>query len=225
MKKTDYDDQAAITDNPLMLAAVVAVAAIMVIAFTADTQSVGVDEGDRAIGLTGFAYDGNGWNAFDLKDYFDESWEEGDVSGEWVVIEFMDTDCPYCVSSADDIAEDMQDFSGDNPYWDGPIVNFVIVASELTINGHDSSRGEIQAFRDKTEGFECAGSDCSSRPGPPHDAPYIDDIDREILNKWKVQGTPTYILIQPDGIINWISSENPGEDLTDAIQAYTPRSS
>ena len=135
MKKTDYDDQAAITDNPLMLAAVVAVAAIMVIAFTADTQSVGVDEGDRAIGLTGFAYDGNGWNDFDLKDYFDESWEEGDVSGEWVVIEFMDTDCPYCVASADDIAEDMQDFSGNTPSWDGPVVNFVIVASELTING------------------------------------------------------------------------------------------
>ena len=32
--------------------------------------------------------------------YFDTNWEEGNKSGQWVAIIFMDTDCPYCQQSA-----------------------------------------------------------------------------------------------------------------------------
>ena len=39
------------------------------------------------------------------------------------------------------------------------------------------------------------------------------------MKEWKVGGTPSYYLIQPDGIIAWSSSENPGENLRDAILA------
>lgn len=225
MKMTNYDEEAAITDNPLALVAVVAVAVVMVIAFTAPTQSVGVDEGDRAIALTGSAYNGSAWYDFDLADYFDEDWEEGDINGQWVALEFMDTDCPYCIRSADEVELGINDFNGNNPAWDGPVVNYVMIATELNINGHDSSRGEIQAFRDKTSGYTCGSDACENRPGGVHNAPYVDDIDRSIINKWKVQGTPTYILIQPDGVINWISSNNGGESLRDAILTNTPRSS
>ena len=35
---------------------------------------------------------------------------------------------------------------------------------------------------------------------------YIDDIDQENMDEWDIQGTPTYFLIQPDGIIAWVSN-------------------
>jgi hypothetical protein len=37
------------------------------------------------------------------------------------------------------------------------------------------------------------------------------------MDSWKVGGTPTYYLLQPDGIVAWVSSENPNEQLSDAI--------
>ena len=45
------------------------------------------------------------------------------------------------------------------------------------------------------------------------------------MKKWKVSGTPSYYLIQPDGIIAWSSAENPGESLRDAILTLVPRES
>jgi hypothetical protein len=37
------------------------------------------------------------------------------------------------------------------------------------------------------------------------------------MDLWKVGGTPTYYLLQPDGIVAWVSSENQNEQLSDAI--------
>jgi hypothetical protein len=46
---------------------------------------------------------------------------------------------------------------------------------------------------------------------------YIDDLDLDNMDEWKVPGTPAYFLIQPDGIVAWVSSENPQEKIGDAI--------
>ena len=35
---------------------------------------------------------------------------------------------------------------------------------------------------------------------------YVDDIDQENMDEWDIRGTPTYFLIQPDGIIAWVSN-------------------
>jgi hypothetical protein len=160
-----------------------------------------------------------------LESYWDSNWEEGNISGQWVVIEFMDTDCPYCVSSAAEMSSNSNAFSGNDPGWDGAIVNFIASVTELDIQGHDSSRGEIIAFRNKIadSGETCAGSDCGSRPGSQHNFPYIDDLDQDNMKKWNIGGTPTYYLIQPDGIIAWSSSEHQGEELINAIAALVPR--
>ena len=41
------------------------------------------------------------------------------------------------------------------------------------------------------------------------------------MKAWKVPGTPSYFLIQPDGIVAWVSSENTDEEVSDAIFRLT----
>ena len=140
---------------------------------------------------------------------------------------FCGTDLPVCVGPAEERSLKGADFGGSNPQGNGATVNFRASATELNINGHDSSRVEIVAFRPKTadSGQSCAGSDCGSRPGSAHTFPYIDDLDQDNMKEWKVGGTPSYYLMQPDGIIAWSSSENPGEDSRDAILSLVTRES
>ena len=201
---------------------------LIIIAATTSPIATGTKAGERAPALEGKFYNGSGgWNTFNLESYWDSNWQEGDVSVQWVALEFTDTDCPYCVKSAEDMSANSADFDGGNPQWDGAIVNFIASVTELDINGHESSRAEIVAFRDKTpdSGYSCAGSDCGNRDGAAHTFTYIDDLDQDNMKEWKVGGTPSYYLIQPDGIIAWSSSENPGEDLRDAILALVTRES
>jgi|TARA_B110000967_G_C18854429_1_gene546378 thiol-disulfide isomerase/thioredoxin len=223
MKHT-YDDEADVRTTVLIRVMALFFVGIMIIAATTSPIATGTKEGERAPALEGQFYNGVGWSDFNLESYWNSSWEEGDISGEWVVIEFMDTDCPYCVASAADMATNSQDFAG-NSGWDGAKVNFIASATELDIPGHESSRAEIIAFRDKTadSGESCNGKDCASRPGSAHNFPYIDDLDQENMKKWKVSGTPSYYLIQPDGIIAWSSAEHPNDDIRDAIITLVPR--
>ncbi|MCH1423413.1 MAG: redoxin domain-containing protein [Candidatus Poseidoniaceae archaeon] len=226
--KQIYDDHADIRTKAAIRVVSLFFVGLIIIAATTSPIATGTKAGERAPPLEGKFYNGTGgWTDFNLENYWDPTWEEGDVSGQWVVIDFMDTDCPYCIRSAEDVSINSGDFDGSNPQWDGAIVNFIASATELDINGHDSSRAEIAAFRDKTadSGQSCGGSDCGNRAGSAHNFPYIDDIDQENMKEWKVGGTPSYYLIQPDGIIAWSSSENPGEDLRDAILALVPRES
>ena len=199
------DEDAGITDSPLLMVSVVLAAGLLVVALTADPVNRGTDVGERAPELAGKAYDGQGWVDFDLEDHFDENWEEG-TSGKWVMLEFMDTDCPFCVQSAEDVSQWDAYFDAANPDWNNEDVTFLAVATELNINGHDSSRAEIQAFRDQTGGQTCAKDDCQNRPGSPHTFPYIDDLDGDAFSAWKMQGTPSYVVIQPDGIVAWTSA-------------------
>ena len=146
--------------------------AIIFLALTTDPIKTGTKEGDRAPILTGKAYNGSSWVEFDMDDYLTKNWTAGDADGQWMVVEFMDTDCPFCVRSADDMGYDAEYFMklrtshqtnpGMGP-WDGPIVNFIASATELDIPGHETSRDEIVAFRDKSGEEVCADSACAER--------------------------------------------------------------
>jgi hypothetical protein len=202
--------------------------AIMVLAFTTNPIATGTKVGERAPTLEGKAYNGGGWTEFDMDSYFNSNWTKGDVNnGSWMLIDFMDTDCPFCVRSADDVATYSDYFmkirkdGNGNPEWQGPTVTFVASATQLDIPGHESSRDEIIAFRDKSGTEECDGSSCATRPGAAHNFIYIDDLDQDNMKRWKVPGTPSYFLIQPDGIVAWSSAESNGETFYEAIGRLT----
>ena len=210
------DEAAGVTDSPLLMVAALVMAGLMVVALTADPVATGTDVGDRAPELVSQAYDGAGWATFNLESYFDESWVEGEP-GSWIILEFMDTDCPYCVNSAEKMGDWDAVFDAANPEWGNEDVQVIAVVAELNIDGHDSSREEIQAFRDKTQGYTCAKQDCNARSGAAHNFPYVDDLGLDAMDDWDVRGTPTYFVIQPDGIIAW-NSDNTGR-FTDAGEA------
>lgn len=198
--------------------------AIIFLAVTTDPIKTGTKEGDRAPPLEGLAYNGSGWYEFDMSDYLTANWTAGD-DGQWLLVEFMDTDCPFCVRSAGEMGQDANYFmklgQQNENSWRGPVVNFIASATELDISGHDSSQEEIEAFRDKDGEEVCAGSSCATRDGQAHNFVYIDDLDQDNMQEWKVPGTPAYFLIQPDGIVAWVSSENPNEKVRDAIFRLT----
>ena len=176
----------------------------MIIALTANPIAIGTDVGERAPDLEGKVYNGTSWTEFDFESYFDLTWEEGNITGQWVAVEFMDTDCPACQNAASTYGEWANTYSANNPNWNGPHVNFLASATELT--GHDSSRAEIQDFR----------------AGYNHNFPYIDDIDQDNMDKWGIPATPTYFLIQPDGIVAW-NSDDRSKTLAGAIEELTPK--
>ena len=213
MKHT-YDDEASTLSDTFLKVASIFFVGILILAFTTDSIATGTKEGERAPALDGAAYSGNGWSSFDFQDQFDTTWD-GNASSDWVMIEFMDTDCPYCVRSADLYGEASEAFHGSNPDWKGAQVNFFASATQLDIAGHESSREEIAAFRDKSTGQECANADCANRGGSARDlVTDVDDLEQDNMDKWDIKGTPTYFLIQPDGIIAWVS--NGGTNLGDA---------
>ena len=200
------DDNAGTVGSAALSVASLFFIAIMIIAFTANPIAIGTDVGERAPDVEGKAYNGTSWVEFDFASYFDTTWEDGNVSGQWVAIIFMDTDCPYCQQSASSQSQWASTYSSNNPNWNGPHVNFIASATELDLQGHETSRAEIQEFR----------SDYN------HNFPYVDDIDQDNMKEWGIPGTPNYFLIQPDGIIAWVS-DNANEDLEDAIIRLTPR--
>ena len=221
--KIKYDDNGDARIDTLLTAIAILIGSIMVISLTTSPIVTGIKEGERAPNITGKAYNGSGWQDFDLQTYYDYDWsmENNNTTGsQWVMIEFLDTDCPYCFNAAEEYQGLSQYFTPENPNWNGPHVSFLASAAELTgLKGHDSSREEIMAFRDMTPGEMCnsGNQDCSERGGSPYLIPFIDDLDKSHMDKWGIPGTPAYFLIQPDGIIAWASADHVGETPGDAI--------
>ena len=158
--------------------------------------------------LNGATYSGENWT--NSNSSFDGHFDSNLITPfnqPWTALQFMDTDCPYCVQSAQSMDAWSNKFDPSNFTNGMPEVQFLVSATQLNLSGHNSSREEIEAFRDKTPGYECAGSDCSSRPGSAHNLiTYIDDLDQDNMMEWTVSGTPSYVLVQPDGIFAWTSS-------------------
>jgi cytochrome oxidase Cu insertion factor (SCO1/SenC/PrrC family) len=127
------DDEAGITDSPLLMVSVLLAVVLLVVAMTADPIALGTDVGERAPAIEGVAYDGDGWVDFSLEDYFDTSWKEGEP-GQWIILEFMDTDCPYCVQSAAEVGDWDAYFDASNSDWNNEDVQVIAVATELNIN-------------------------------------------------------------------------------------------
>ena len=111
--------------------------AIIVLALTTNPIPSGTGVGERAPPLEGKAYNGSAWVDFDMESYLTANWTAGDSNGQWLLVEFMDTDCPFCVRSAGEMGQNANYFmkldkdSDGTPAWKGPVVNFVASATQL----------------------------------------------------------------------------------------------
>ena len=164
-------------------------AIMILVVVIAPPATIGPSEGELAPDFSTDAYSGANWENFRLSDSFDYEWN-ADEQGEWILIQFIDTDCPYCWTEGETMSSLHSQWSND--------VEFITIAVELSINGHDSDRAEIEAFRDKTnygtddnEGKGCnSGRDnCISRPGREHNWVYA-EATSGIMSDWEITGTP-----------------------------------
>ena len=103
----------------------------------------------------------------------------------------------------------------------GSSAKFLSIATELQIPGHDSSKNEIVDYKQKNDNSGCRSdkANCDQRPGDVHNWPYIDDLDRSIAEDYKIPGTPFYLLLSPDGIVQWNSGQHENDALSDPAAA------
>ena len=192
-------------------------AIMILVVVIAPPATIGPSEGELAPDFSTDAYSGANWENFRLSDSFDYEWN-ADEQGEWILIQFIDTDCPYCWTEGETMSSLHLQWSND--------VEFITVAVELSISGHDRDRAEIEAFRDKTnygtddsDGNGCnSGRDnCINRPGTEHNWVYV-EATSGIMSDWEITGTPFLAILQPDGYVAWNQYENMGESIEDAME-------
>ena len=170
---------------------------LLVVAFTSNPIATGTQPGERAPIFTAQAYNGNGWQTFVFDDLLTPEWSPNSTGdAPWIAVEFMDTDCYHCKNAAEQVGNWAEQFS--SVQWTGPEVIFIAVAVEFVA---DSSRAEIQEFRDSNE----------------HTFAYVDDLDVDIAGDWDVGATPSYFLVQPDGIVAWNSGKTSNSIGWDAV--------
>ena len=188
---------------------------IFVLANTEGVDS-GIDRGDIAPDFTALAHypgnDSSDWTQYRLYEHLDLNWSGNHTEGVFTIMEFLDTDCPFCWQSAgklSSIASQLVEYGARDR------VQFVIVVVELPIQGHSTSIEEMVAFQEKLSHPGCNGGsyDCSSRQGDPHPGVYIDDRDEEIFRQYNPPGTPHYLILKPNGVVAW----NGGTDSNDQI--------
>ena len=214
MIRRNTSEEAGARSDGLMIVSVLFIAAFTFIAFTTNPVYTGIDVGDRVPELKGkMTTDGVTWVDFDLADYYDEMWAEGD-EGTWTMIEFMDTNCGACVNSAPDITDMQQMWLGDNPQRplaENITVEFVAISISLWTEdtpGKSYGKDEIVSFKDKYS----------------HTFGYVDMQDNSHQDKWGNFGTPTYFLVNPNGIIEFATpSADYGYSIWDAMQEKIPR--
>jgi len=219
------DENASARTDTLIKITSLFVLVLIIIAFTTNPIATGVGVGEKVPYLEGKIYNGNGWVDYNLHDQFDSNWNEDDTNGTWHIIEFLDTDCSACWRDTAKVSDLQNAISSSQ--WDRAPVQMLAVVVELNIQNHDGSRDEIKAFRDKNDGdgtFKCNAERalCSERDGSPYNFPFLDDLDGKGTKEWDIPGTPTYFIVQPNGIVAWSSVEAGNSDIFDAINGLIP---
>lgn len=212
------DDEDASTAVDARIIGFFAIAAVLslviVLAFVlAPPPNVGPSEGQLAPNFSGKVHNSGIWEDYTFYDSIDRDWQDGQ-SGQWFLIQFMDTDCPHCWNDAAEMSEHHESWSTQ--------VTFITVAVELQISGHDGSRAEIEAFKLKESYAGCYGGErnCADRPGEVHNWRYFDALTGDTASDWQIPGTPFSVLVQPDGVVAWNPQQhrNDGDSIDAAVQ-------
>jgi hypothetical protein len=210
---TDENADARLTSG-FVIAGFLTFIMLAVVLFT-DMPPIGPNEGELAPNLSGDAHTPGSasWQPFELYDEIDHGWDaDSDSDSKWFLIQFMDTDCPYCWDEGETMSAMYTQFSEQ--------VTFISVAVSLDIPGHSSSLEEVIAFQEKTSHSGCKGgeTDCSTRPGDAHNFVYLDDLRLSESDEWEIQGTPFMVILKPDGVVAWNQGQHaPGSEAGQAL--------
>ena len=174
----------------------------------------GVNEGELIYNFnaTIHYYQDVGWSEFELHSLFNSSWNYSNnnstnSSDKWTVVVFLSTDCGHCWNAAEELSTWSTNYADD--------VQFLAMAVNFSSNNNfNATPDEVIAFQEQSAYIGCVGggSDCADRPGSPHDFGYVDDRNQTQMHAWGVGGTPTFFIIQPNGIVAWNQSQNNGEE-------------
>ena len=185
-------------------------------------------EGDMVYPMRALARELEGeWIEWALHDHFNNTWngttsgEENGSDSKWILIEFLSTDCGHCWNAADDMTSFHNDY--------GDRVEFLSFAVNFSSNDYfNATPEEVAAFQDKTTHNGCRANqyDCADRPGEPHDWLYVDDRNQSAMHEFAAQGTPMFVIIQPNGVVAWHQYQHNGdagedqESIVDALQRF-----
>ena len=171
----------------------------------------GVEENQTILNFNALIhnYGESNWSDFQLHSMFDYGWNNTTNStSKWTVIFFLSTDCGHCWNGAELMSQLHENYSDQVTF-----VSFII-----NFSWSNSSLEEIAAFQDEANLTGCNNdrNNCNERPGSPHNWTYFDDRDLYWLAQFHMTGTPSYVLVQPDGVVGWHTKQR-NESIQDAM--------
>tara|TARA_B100000029_G_C17327183_1_gene870352 strand:- start:112 stop:852 length:741 start_codon:yes stop_codon:yes gene_type:complete len=176
-----------------------------------DSNNIDVTEGQQAPNFIGDAHHTSGWEPFELYDHLNKD--------QYILIQFIDTDCGHCWNGAAEISNDYAEYGTDGN------VTFITVASGMLATDH--SRAEIVAFQEKGDFVGCYNDEqnCADRPGNAHNWLYVDDNDMQIFDVYNPPGVPFHLLLDSNGTVVWNSGQHgafgdPLNEVNDALNYY-----
>ena len=194
----------------LILTASITVIVVLSDGGTSSVYNIGTSEGKQVPNFFADAHGASGWESFNLYDNL--------KNDQYILIQFIDTDCPHCWSDAASISDSYSQYGVNGN------VTFITVASGMLATDH--SRAEIVAFQGK-EYFEGCYRDernCADRPGDVHDWLYVDDNDMQIFDAYSLPGVPFHLLLDSNGIVVWNQQQHsqgdPLHELNDALNYF-----
>ena len=160
----------------------------------------GTLEGERLPNIQAAARPAQGeWMMWSLWDSLDSEWTNTSTAENWVLIQFAATDCGHCWNGA----EGMSNLHAQHH------LNVTFFTFIINFSWSDSSWEEIAAFQDELDYIGCNnGDNCIDRPGEPHNWTYVDDRNLYWFGEFQMQGTPSYVIVAPDGIVHWHSRQS-----------------
>ncbi|RZD39260.1 MAG: hypothetical protein CXT71_04725 [Methanobacteriota archaeon] len=199
-------NEAAGRADAFLLITILFIVGFAIVSLTTNPTYTGVSIGDKAPELSGDIYNGTNWQQVTINDMFNDSWQEGDFGGTWVMVEFMDINCGHCQKAAPEVGSYSDSWMNDATLANGAKIEFVAVSIQLGLGGDEYTRENIEGFRTEYS----------------HNIPYMDDLDNDLKGSWKIPGTPTYFLVAPNGLISYSTPESFGVSVWEHMAQTIP---
>ena len=105
---------------------------VMLFGYAGQISAQEISIGDMVPNIISDSYNGKSWEPFELYNYFNSKWKKG-MNGDWIALNFVDTDCPACIRAATKVSKWSETFSSDNKKWSGPQTCVLLLSQQALI--------------------------------------------------------------------------------------------